>query len=148
MSDIVRHEEELVVDRRDVAAGSVKARKVTDVEHVTEQVARELEHADVERVAADDGDSGEIETLPDGSVSIPLFEEQLVVTKRLVVRERVIVRKRTVTEQQRVEADLRHERIEVDTVGDVEVDDASLATDDEGASTPTKNDEAKHKGRR
>jgi uncharacterized protein (TIGR02271 family) len=142
VSDIVRHEEELVVDRRDVAAGAVKARKVTEVEHVTEQVARELEQADVERVAPDERDSGEIETLPDGSVSIPLFEEQLVVTKRLVVRERVIVRKRTVTEQHQVDADLRHERIEVDKVGDVEVDEASVAPDDEGASTPTKNDKA------
>ena len=33
-----------------------------------------------------DADSGEVETLPDGSISIPVFEEQLVITKRLVVR--------------------------------------------------------------
>ena len=77
-------------------------------------VERGVERADLERVAAGDGDSGEIETLPDGSVSIPLFEEQLVVEKRLVVRERVIVSKRTLVEDQVVEAELRRERIGVD----------------------------------
>jgi uncharacterized protein (TIGR02271 family) len=148
VSDIVSHEEELVVDKRDVAAGAVRARTVTDVEHVIEHVPRELEHADVERVAPREGDSGEIETLADGSVSIPLFEEQLVVTKRLVVRERVIVRKRTVTEEHRIDADLKHERIAIDVVGDVEVHDASVAPDDEGASASTNKDNATLKGRR
>jgi sporulation protein YlmC with PRC-barrel domain len=60
------------------------------------------------------------ELLSDGSVSIPLFEERLVVRKELVVRERVVIRKRTVTEEHRIEADLRSERIEVE--GDVASD--------------------------
>ena len=66
-----------------------------------------------------------METLPDGSISIPVFEEQLVVTKRLVVRERVIVRKHTVYEEQVVTADLRRERLEVEAVGDAVVEDPS-----------------------
>ena len=77
-------------------------------------VRRGIEQADLQRVDVDDGDSGRIETLPDGSVSIPLFEEQVVVEKRLVVRERVVVRKQTVVEDHVVEADLRRERLEVD----------------------------------
>ena len=77
-------------------------------------VRRGIEQAGLERIDAGDGDSGRIETLPDGSVSIPLFEEQVVVEKRLVVRERVVVRKQTVVEDQVVEADLRRERLEVD----------------------------------
>lgn len=44
----------------------------------------------------------------------PLFEERLVVVKELVVRERVVVRKRTVTEHERIEAELRTERIEIE----------------------------------
>ena len=52
--------------------------------------------------------------LADGSISIPLFEERLVVVKELVVRERVVVRKRTVTEHERIEAELRTERIEIE----------------------------------
>ena len=112
--ELVRHEEELDIGKDSTIAGVVGARKTTETEHVVEHVPRGIEDADVERAAPADGDSGEIETLPDGSVSIPLFEEQLVVTKRLVVRERVIIRKRTTSEEHRVEADLRRERIEIE----------------------------------
>ncbi len=115
--DTVRHEEELRVGTEETVVGSVRARKTTETDHVAEYVPRELEHADVERLEPVEGDSGEIETLPDDSVSIPLFEEQLVVTKRLVVRERIVIRKRTISEEHRVEADLRRERIEVDGDG-------------------------------
>src|SRR3954469_15601126 len=120
MTDVVRHEEQLEVGTRRVEAGVVDARKRTETQRVTRNVDRGVEDADVERVRAVEGDSGEVETLRDGSVSIPLFEEQLVVTKRLVVRERVIIRKRTMSEEHRVEADLRRERIEIE--GDLEVD--------------------------
>ena len=41
------------------------------------------------------------------------------VEKRLVVRERTIIRKYRVTEEQRVEADLRKERLEIETDGAV-----------------------------
>lgn len=57
---------------------------------------------------------GEVEMLPDGSLSIPVFEEQLVVQKRLVVRERIVIRKHTVTQEQVVQADLRRERVELE----------------------------------
>ena len=59
-------------------------------------------------------DSGQVETLPDGSVSIPVFEERLVVEKRLVVTERVIIRKWSTNEDQEVQAELRRERIEIE----------------------------------
>jgi uncharacterized protein (TIGR02271 family) len=68
----------------------------------------------VHRVATSDGDSGEVETLPDGSISIPVFEEELVVTKRLVVRERIVVRKETHVRTETVEAELRRERVDVE----------------------------------
>jgi uncharacterized protein (TIGR02271 family) len=47
-------------------------------------------------------------------VSIPLFEEELVVTRETVLRERVIIRKENVTEHQRVQAELKRERVELD----------------------------------
>ena len=113
-SGVIRHEEELRVGTESHEVGVVRARKHVETERVAEVVPREIEDADVERVAASDGDSGEIETLPDGSVSIPLLEEELVITKRTVVRERVVIRKRTVTEHERIEADLRRERVDID----------------------------------
>jgi uncharacterized protein (TIGR02271 family) len=68
----------------------------------------------VERRPAGEEDSGEIETLPDGSVSIPVLEEELVVTKRVVVRERIIVHKDVATRIEHVETELRQERVELE----------------------------------
>jgi len=125
---LVRHEEELNVTKEWHQAGVVRARKTVETEELSDLVPRDVEHADVERAPAAENDSGRIETLPDGSVSIPIFEEELVVTKRTVVRERVIIRKRTVTEQHRIEAELRRERIAIDADPGVDIDDATPGT--------------------
>ena len=118
-ASLVRHEEELVVDTRPIEYGEVRARKRVERERLDEVFERQVEHADeLDRVPPDENDSGEIETLEDGSVSIPVFEERLVVRKEIVVRERVILRKRTVTEHQRVETELRKERVEIEATGD------------------------------
>jgi uncharacterized protein (TIGR02271 family) len=114
-AEVVRSEEGVAVDREAEHTGSVRAHKTVGAEAVVQDVPRDVEYADLERQAPAEGDSGEIEELPDGSVSIPIFEEELVVTKRLVVKERVIVRKRTVTEQHRIEAELKRERVEIET---------------------------------
>jgi uncharacterized protein (TIGR02271 family) len=117
-ASVVRHEEELQLETQEYEAGSVRARKRVETDQVERVEPRSVEYGDFERAPVNDGDSGEIETLEDGSISIPLFEERLVVSKELFVRERVILRKRTVTEQHRIEAELRKEQIEVE--GDVE----------------------------
>jgi uncharacterized protein (TIGR02271 family) len=67
---------------------------------------------EVEPVDQPGVDSGEIETLSGGSISIPVVEEQIVVTKRPVVRERIVIRKDVETRTERVEDDLRRERVE------------------------------------
>jgi uncharacterized protein (TIGR02271 family) len=122
-AEVVRHEEDLRVGTTNVEAGHGQIRKRADTHHVEQRASRSIEAFDhVDVAPALEGDSGEIETLADGSISIPVFEEQLVITKRLVVRERVIVQKRVTTEQQIVEADLRRERVEVE--GDLESDDS------------------------
>ena len=114
---VVRHEEELKVDVVDREIGSVSARKRVAHEHVREIVPRSIEHFDqVERTSAHDGDSGEVEVLPDGSVSIPILEEELVVEKRTVVRERVVLRKRTETRHEQIDATVRKERVDVEGV--------------------------------
>jgi uncharacterized protein (TIGR02271 family) len=126
-AEVTVSEERLVVGTEREQIGSARAVKHVDVEQATARVERGTEHAELERAVVDDvaADSGEVETLPDGSLSIPVFEEQLVITKRLVVRERVIIRKHTVYEEQVVTADLRRERLEVEAVGDVVVEDPS-----------------------
>jgi uncharacterized protein (TIGR02271 family) len=111
---VVRSEEELDVERRVREAGAVHAR--TRVEHHREErvVPVGSERTDIEHVPRAAGDSGQVEILEDGSVSIPVFEERLVVTKELFVKERVIVRKHVVSEDHRVSADLRREHVDID----------------------------------
>ncbi len=118
-TEVVTHEERLVTGTEVREVGDVRFRRHVDVEPERVVVDRGVEHADVVRLAPVEGDSGQIETLPDGSISIPVFEERLVVEKRLVVRERIIVRKHTVTEERVVEAELARERVEI------EVDEAA-----------------------
>ena len=112
--ELTRHEQELAVGTEVATLGRVRVQKRVEAEQVAEDVPRTVEHAEVERVPAAEGDSGEIETLPDGSVSIPVLEEELVVTKRTVVRERIVIRKELVTEHERVEAEVRRERVELE----------------------------------
>jgi uncharacterized protein (TIGR02271 family) len=123
--EVVRSEERLRVGTTTEQLGTARAVKHVDVENVSARVERGTEHAELERVDVGEAgtDSGEVETLPDGSLSIPVFEEQIVITKRLVVRERVILRKHTVYEEQVVNADLKRERLEVVADGDVVVRD-------------------------
>ena len=123
--ELIRHDEVLRTGTEQVESGQVRLRKHVDTEHVSELV--ELGHeetGDLERVTVDGEDSGEIITLHDGSISVPLFAEELVIEKRLVVRERVIVRKRTEVEHRTVEAELRRERVEVEADDGLTVHDA------------------------
>lgn len=127
---VTRHEEQAHYGVEEVETGRVRVRKDVESYPVTEVVPRNVEHADTsERVAAVEGDSGEVETLEDGSISIPVFEEVLVVTKRLVVRERVIVRKRTVIDEYTLQTELQREHVTVE--GDV--DNPEQGTADPGA---------------
>jgi uncharacterized protein (TIGR02271 family) len=113
--DLTLHDEELELDTRVRDTGSVRARKRIATEEVSELVPRGVEQVRIDHEPADEGDSGEIETLPDGSISIPLLEEELVISKRIVVRERIVIRKVIEIENTRVRAELRHEQIDMET---------------------------------
>jgi uncharacterized protein (TIGR02271 family) len=122
-ASVTRHEEEITgVETTWRGTGYARARKRVGTYRVREDVPREVEDVVLERrvVAADD--SGKVETLPDGSISIPVFEEELVVEKRTVLKERVIVRKETVSRVERVETELRREHIEIEADRGVELE--------------------------
>lgn len=122
-AEIDVHEEEIAgVDRGWRGIGHLRARKTVSRERFDRSVPYDREDLELERVACGESDSGEIETLPDGSISIPIYEEEVVVTKQVVLRERVIIRKRVVTETRRVRTKLRRERIDIEADEGVEVD--------------------------
>ena len=124
-AETVRHEERLVTGTEVKDTGSVRVRKHVETHPVEYSVPRDVEHVDTsERISAEEADSGEVEVLDDGSVSIPVFEEVLVVTKRLVVRERVIVRKHTVVDEHQLQTELRREHVTIDADDAVDVTDA------------------------
>ena len=110
---VVRSEEELHVGARLGDVGRVLVRKLVGTRVDGQDVDLEVEQAEVETTAAEEGDTGEVLTLPDGSLSVPVFEERVFVEKRMVVRERIVIRKHTVSRTERVEADVRVERVEV-----------------------------------
>jgi stress response protein YsnF len=134
-SEIQKKTEAMTREERQQATRDLsrpRARRVgkdVSTEHVAERFPRDVEDIEMEHIDPNEDpneeDSGEIETLPDGSLSIPILEEELVITKRVVVRERIIIRKRIQKEQVLVEADLRKERVSI--VADPEVE---LRTDD------------------
>jgi uncharacterized protein (TIGR02271 family) len=123
-TEVTTHEERTELGTELHETGAVRVRKDVETVAVEQVVPRSVEHADIsERLPATEGDSGEVITLDDGSVSIPVFEEILVVTKKLVVRERVVVRKQTVVDEYVLQTELRREHVSVDADDEVEVED-------------------------
>jgi uncharacterized protein (TIGR02271 family) len=116
---ITRSEEELDISRRDVKAGEVRVDKHVETEHVEVPVTRRREEVEVERRPVD-GMRTEGADIGEKHIRVPLHEERVDVNKRPVVKEEILVRKRNTQETDRVEADLRKERIDVETEGRVD----------------------------
>lgn len=105
-------EEELVVGRREVAAGEVSVSKRVETERVRETVPTMREDVVIERRPLPPGAGFEPRVEGD-VIYVPLVEEELVIEKRLVAREELVIRKQRLTEEQVVEETLRRERAEI-----------------------------------
>lgn len=125
--EVIRHEEQLNIGTEAVPAGTVRAHKRWERQVVDATAPRFVQFFDgVDHQPPAEHDSGEIETLPDGSVSIPILEERLVISRETFVRERIILRRRQEDREVTIRARLRHERVEVDADDDARVyDDTS-----------------------
>ena len=126
-------EEQLAVDKRQVDAGEARLRKTVETEHVRESVPVQREEVVVERRPLSADASADVE-IGEDEIRIPLTREEAVVEKRAVPVEEVVVKKRVVTEQQPVEADLRRERVDERSLGDVADRGASAAEGAGGAA--------------
>ena len=123
-AEVTLHEERLTTRTEYEESGRVRVAKHIETFPVEQVVPRSIEHVDTsQREPAVEGDDGQVRTLDDGSVSIPVFEEVLVVTKKLVVRERVIVRKQTVIDEYVLQTELQREHVEVKADDGIELDD-------------------------
>jgi len=108
-------EEQLVAHKSLLDVGEIQVR--TEVEDVPGRLEvdayREevvVEHEAVGEVVSERDKPWE----EDGVLVIPIYEEQLVVSKRLVLRERIHVRRVGVTERQLFQDTLRREKLVVD----------------------------------
>ena len=115
--EMALHEERARIEKETRERVARVSKHVTE-EPVHQEIPREIEEAEVERATAGPEDSGEVEVLPNGSLSIPIMEEEVIVTKRTIVRERIIVRKHVRTEQAQVDTTVRRERAVVEDVPD------------------------------
>jgi uncharacterized protein (TIGR02271 family) len=111
-------EEELLVHRemRDVGEAYIRTR----VEEVPArlEVDAYAEEVEVERVPRGEAVSERSEPYQDGDVLVvPIYEEQLVVTKRLVLREQLRIRRVRTTQRQLFEDTLKKERADIDDPG-------------------------------
>ena len=109
---IRRSEEELRTGVRQREAGSMNVRKNVRTEREEVRVPRRREEVDVERVPTN-REVAEAE-FGDEEVVVPVFEEEVVVSKRIVLKEEIRLRKRVVEEVQTFEVDLRKEEVEID----------------------------------
>ena len=117
--EVTLSEEELVVDKQQAVVERVRLRKVIVEEDVTVTVTLRREELRVEReavpadtpVARGDGDA----QLSDGELVFVLLAEEPVVRKRVVPTERIRVARDTVVEHERIDAQVRKERAEVDS---------------------------------
>ena len=114
-------EEEIIAEKRMKQAGEVKIRKEVKTEHrqVTVPVTKEEVH--VERVPARGDIRASDAPFKEGTISVPVREEEVEIRKRPVVREEVRVSKTQRQDEKRADADVRREVVHVEKAGDVHV---------------------------
>jgi uncharacterized protein (TIGR02271 family) len=107
-------EEELDVQKRGRKSGEVRVSKrvTTEQKQVTVPVSRE--EVRVERMPAGRAASRQEAGFASQDVSVPVMEEEVVVSKRPVVREEVRISKQTKTEQRPVSAQVRREEVDIE----------------------------------
>ena len=92
--------------------------KRVETEHVRESVPVTREEVTVERRPVTGAASTDARFEND-EIRVPLTEEEVVVDKRPVAKEELVINKHQVQDQKVVEADLRKERAEVHSEGNV-----------------------------
>ena len=97
-------------------AGSVKARKGVRTEREEVRVPKRREEVDVDRdpVEGEAREADGVEIGDEEEIVIPVYEEEVVISKRVVLKEEVRIRKRVVEDVEVAEVDLRKEQVEID----------------------------------
>ncbi|MBA2362406.1 MAG: DUF2382 domain-containing protein [Chloroflexia bacterium] len=118
---VQRHEEELQAtkDMRDV--GEVRVSKDVVEEEQTLEVPVTREEVHVESHVVDRAASDTSQAFQEGTISVPVREEEVEVSKTARVAEELEIDKTTTQDTERVTDTVRKERVNVEEVGDVNV---------------------------
>jgi uncharacterized protein (TIGR02271 family) len=114
---MTRSEEELEVGTRREKAGTARLRKWVETDHVETTVPVEREEVRVEREPITDANIDKAMSGPEiteAEHTEVLHEEHAVTNKNVVPKERVRLDKEVVTDEEKIEADVAKERIEVE----------------------------------
>lgn len=123
-------EEQLDVNTHDVTTGEVDIHKhvVNDTKTVEVPVKREEIVIERKPVNAEASDNISDDSLEDETITIPLKEEQIDVNKHTVVREEVGIHKKEHENMKQVTEEVSREELDIDTKGDVRVEDTDENT--------------------
>jgi len=138
-------EEQLVAHKDLRELGEIEVRTEVDevpgrleVDAYREEV--QIEHEPVGMAVSERDDPWE----EDGVLVVPVYEEQLVVTRRLVLRERLRIRRVATTERQLFQDTLRRERLVIEDPQQTGLVHERYPTDESAGSHPT--EEEPHAG--
>lgn len=123
-----RYEEDLSAQTVQREAGAVRVEKdvVEEQRNIDVPVTHEEVHVRSRQVDAPASATGE--AFQEGVIEVPVREEDVVVNKEARVAEELEIEKRAVTETQRVSDTVRKEVVDVEQVGDVDVEGGTSGT--------------------
>ncbi|HET7753245.1 MAG TPA: YsnF/AvaK domain-containing protein [Anaeromyxobacteraceae bacterium] len=135
--DVPVVEEELIAEKRVREAGEVRVHKDVTTEHRQITVPVTKEEVRVERVPADASAKVGEGAFEEGTMSIPVREEEVEIRKRPVVREQVRVSRTARQEERRADADVRRENVRIEGEGEeVRREDLERSTRTPGIRDP------------
>lgn len=114
-SRLAFHEEQYQAGTSWTRGEDVKVRKWVETGPFHDEVERNVGSIETDYEPAEPADDGQVHELSDGTLSIPIFEEQIVVTRRTVVRERLLLRRQVVAETVEINEEVRREEFELST---------------------------------
>ena len=119
---VQRHEEELQATKSTRDSGEVRVSKDVVEEEQTLEVPVTREQVTVRSVDASDSTSETSEAFQGGTISVPVREEGVEVDKQTRVAEEVEIDKRTVESTEGVTDTVRREQVNIEELGNVDVD--------------------------
>ncbi|MDP9379226.1 MAG: YsnF/AvaK domain-containing protein [Chloroflexota bacterium] len=117
------HEEELQAEKVQRQAGEVRVTKDVVEEQQTLEVPVTREQVHIESHAVTDQTAADpSQAFQEGTISVPVTEEEVQVQKQVRVAEELEIEKTAVQETERVADTVRREQLDVQEVGDVDVE--------------------------